>query len=171
MCKGGIYAVSADDLYRVTIESDALRTIIEHSNRAGMNETGGILIGHINGTGQAIISEVTGKPRGSMFGRFTFVRKTAGLASLLRTRWLDKRYYLGEWHSHPGAEPNPSERDRQSMRTISSDEGYCCPEPILLILGHRAGRPAITLTVFPRDCDDVCLTRGIFVAPKDSAQQ
>ncbi|WP_408913615.1 Mov34/MPN/PAD-1 family protein [Brucella pseudogrignonensis] len=157
MFSGDICAVSADRLYRVRIQANVITAIVEHANHARNNETGGILIGYIDETGGAVITEATGKPQGSAFGRFSFIRRTRGLSLLLKKRWLESQHYLGEWHTHPGGEPDPSPVDRQSMRLIALSGNYYCPEPILLILGIRRGQSAISLTVFPHNREDVSL--------------
>ncbi|WP_378942665.1 Mov34/MPN/PAD-1 family protein [Mesorhizobium sp. ANAO-SY3R2] len=157
MLDADVHAASADARFRVTVESGAMRLVLAKARAAGDRETGGILIGHIDSNGRAVVQEATGKPRGSIFGWYTFVRKTRGLASLLKTRWQESQHYLGEWHSHPGALPTPSEQDRATMRAIARDDGYCCPEPILLIVGTRNDSTEISITVFPRNEQSVLL--------------
>ncbi|WP_352875329.1 Mov34/MPN/PAD-1 family protein [Mesorhizobium sp. M0959] len=151
MAEADIHAESADARFRVTVEAGAICLILSNTRAAKSRETGGILIGHIDSDGRAVIREATGKPRSSIFGWYTFVRKTSGLAALLKKQWRENQYYLGEWHSHPSAPPTPSGQDRSTMRAIAGDNGYCCPEPILLIVGGRDDSREISITVFLRN--------------------
>ncbi|OHV86680.1 Mov34/MPN/PAD-1 family protein [Mesorhizobium sp. ORS 3428] len=157
MADAAIQAQSADARFRVIVETGALDLMLSNTRAAKDRETGGILIGHIDNEGRAVIREATGKPRGSIFGWYTFVRKTAGLGALLKRRWRENQYYLGEWHSHPGMPPVPGGQDRSTMRAIAADGAYCCPEPILLIVGGRDGSREISITVFLSNGDAVQL--------------
>jgi hypothetical protein len=100
----------------------------------------------------AIVEEATPPPEGSRAGRSSFHRSPNGLSQLLATRWLEGLYYLGEWHFHPSGSPEPSGQDVRAMRAIALDEGYRCPEPLLLIVG---GDPSsdwmFKAYVIPRD--------------------
>jgi hypothetical protein len=65
-----------------------------------------------------------------------FFRGVAGLQKLLDRLWRsDESHYLGEWHYHPASDTTPSNQDLRQLRAIASDPSYCCPEPILLIVG------------------------------------
>ncbi|HKH36596.1 MAG TPA: Mov34/MPN/PAD-1 family protein [Rubrobacter sp.] len=61
-------------------------------------------------------------------------------------RWLDglwrrrkRRYYLGEWHFHPGGAAEPSPTDTEQMAKIMHSASYKCPEPVPLLVGCPAG--------------------------------
>lgn len=65
-----------------------------------------------------------------------FVRRP--LDGLLARLWrwtAGRRYYLGEWHSHPGGAGTPSSADDETMFAIATDPLANCPEPILLLVG------------------------------------
>jgi proteasome lid subunit RPN8/RPN11 len=113
-------------------------SILATAVKAGRRETGGILIGRYDADGwMAEVVEATTKPRGSRAGWWWFRRGNAGLRELLSARWCDGYHYLGEWHFHPGGSSQPSGTDLHSMREISADPAYQCPEPILAIIGGR----------------------------------
>lgn len=44
------------------------------------------------------------------------------------------RYYVGEWHSHPGGSPSPSPTDDQNIFDVAMDPKENCPECILIII-------------------------------------
>jgi integrative and conjugative element protein (TIGR02256 family) len=131
-------------------ELPLLSKVTQLAGRARNHETGGILIGEYLDGGQTVrITEVTGMPEDSQFGRAWFKRGQQGLVSLLRDRWAIGQHYVGEWHSHPGGSAEPSHSDIAAMRKIAQDPLYRCNAPILLVVG---GRPpdsfSISLTVF-----------------------
>jgi integrative and conjugative element protein (TIGR02256 family) len=104
---------------------------------AGARETGGVLFGrYTDDRVWAEVSEVTCAPADSRSGRTWFERGTHRLQGRVLRLWHEKRhYYLGEWHFHPGAAPDPSGTDQRQMRIIAESATYECPEPVLLILG------------------------------------
>lgn len=124
-----------------------LSIISENKNKL---ETGGIIIGYYDvDCRNAIITECTKAPEDSKAARFRFYRGIKGLKNLLQKRWKErKEYYLGEWHLHPGSNPNPSHADIEQMKKIAKDKNFNCKEPILLILGEIANVEAISLMLF-----------------------
>jgi integrative and conjugative element protein (TIGR02256 family) len=149
MSKMRIEAFTGDGRFHVRVEERAVSAMLTASKDAKNNETGGILIGFVDESGRAVIREATGRPSGSLFTWRTFFRSKGDLAKLLRSRWDQGLYYLGEWHSHPGAAPDPSYQDNATMKAIALDDGYGCKEPILIIVGYPCGKTKLSLTVFP----------------------
>jgi len=137
--------------YTVTLSSSSLQQIVAECINAGVNETGGILIGHYSEDGStAIVFEATARPPDSLSDRTTFQRGTKGLRSLLQNRWKNGKYYVGEWHFHPGGLPEPSDNDFESMKSIAANLNYQCPEPVMIILGgNPAGTYNLSASVFP----------------------
>jgi integrative and conjugative element protein (TIGR02256 family) len=137
--------------FQVILEESALTRALTLARDSGRKETGGVLVGRYEDRGAvAVVEEVTGSPRGSIFGSVTFQRAAGNLRAVLRRRWSSKRHYLGEWHFHPGHAPDPSGRDKSTMARIASDKRYSCREPLLLIIGQSSeGEPCLSLHVFP----------------------
>jgi integrative and conjugative element protein (TIGR02256 family) len=128
--------VTADRHLGVVLTHETRRRLIAHCIRAGRLETGGILIGRYSDHhDQAVITEVTGPAVDSVHRRWFFVRGLAGMQRRIDRAWRRHDYYLGEWHFHPFASPEPSDRDRNQARDFSVDPAYSCPEPILLVVG------------------------------------
>jgi integrative and conjugative element protein (TIGR02256 family) len=154
---------SFDRRFGLRIGPEAVEEMLVRCAEAGAAEVGGILIGEYTSTYDcAIVHSVTGPSTDAEASRYTFIRRAAGLQPILDRLWRrEHRYYLGEWHFHPGAAPTPSGRDRAQLQEISVDEGYRCPEPLLLIVG---GAPPLEWTVsahvFPRNKPSVPLRRG-----------
>lgn len=136
---------SEDGTFGLRIESQILQNILDECEQSASNETGGILVGHYSDNlSCAVITQQSGKPDDSWSGRSWFSRGTAGLQKWLDRLWNanERRYYLGEWHYHPGGAPEPSATDRNQMTQIARDTSYKCPEPVLLIVGGTATDPS-----------------------------
>lgn len=134
--------------------------LLRECERAKSRETGGILIGVYSDTrDRAIVERVTGPTRDSQSGPNWFYRGVMGLQRLLDQLWSrGDGYYLGEWHFHPQAAPDPSGIDHRSMRGISRSDLYNCPEPVLLIIGgDPRGVWRASALVFPRNGEVVAL--------------
>ncbi|WP_371827342.1 Mov34/MPN/PAD-1 family protein [Deinococcus sp. QL22] len=130
-----------------------VRTLLRLCTAALPNETGGILAGHYTARHEmAHVRAVLPAPADSLIGRSTFERGTTGTRAWLDQLWRERGlYYLGEWHSHPHASPDPSPQDRQTMRNKSLIQAYACPEPLLLIIGgDPQGQWQAATWVFPQ---------------------
>ncbi|OJZ04819.1 Mov34/MPN/PAD-1 family protein [Sphingobacterium sp. 40-24] len=130
-----VYANIENNL-KIHLSEDLLFELQTYCSQSGNLETGGILIGYYEDNNMsANITAVTGPPSDSKHGRTTFVRGTKGLKKILDNHWQKGRYYLGEWHYHPYALPDPSFQDINQMKKISTDHKYHCPEPLMIIIG------------------------------------
>lgn len=132
----------------VSLSTSALRVIERQALAAPEHETGGILIGrYTEDNNMALVFAATAKPKDSERGRTWFRRGNRGLKELLRERWNAGEYYVGEWHSHPGGPPTPSDSDIREMRTISLDPCYACSKPILVIAGTTKNSISLSVSV------------------------
>lgn len=130
-----IYANIENDL-KIHLSEDLLLELQGYCTQSKHLETGGILIGrYIDNHRSAKINAVVGPPSDSKHGRTTFVRGTKGLKKILDSYWKKGWYYLGEWHYHPYALPDPSFQDISQIKKISTDIKYHCPEPLMIIIG------------------------------------
>jgi integrative and conjugative element protein (TIGR02256 family) len=111
----------------------------EYAAAAFPLETGGALIGRYVDASTADVASVTGPCADARHEAYGFERGTAGLREVLDDAWERGLYYLGEWHTHPASDPSPSRDDLATMRRFAADPAMSCPEPLLLILGGRAG--------------------------------
>jgi integrative and conjugative element protein (TIGR02256 family) len=148
-----LHFISEDRRFEIHIGGAQVDEMVRFCVKSGKNETGGILAGKYDHSHKrADISIVVDAPEDSRRGRFTFVRGVRGLQGWLNLLWSKKqRYYLGEWHFHPFAAPEPSSTDLKQMRYVAEDAGHHCPEPIMLILGgDPKGRWTIRAFIFPR---------------------
>jgi integrative and conjugative element protein (TIGR02256 family) len=120
-------------------------------------ETGGILVGsYTDDLTCALVTDVSKAPLDSTSGKTWFNRGILGLQLWLDRLWHSKRFYLGEWHFHPYARPNPSHIDIKQMEKISHASKYNCPEPILIIVGGDPNDSWQTSAhVFPKNRESV----------------
>lgn len=140
-----------DRAYGCRISASVIRAVDRICRDAGDIETGGILVGRYDEEGTvAHVVEATPPPRDSQRGRTWFARGVLGLRELLARRWAarERVHYIGEWHFHPSDVVVPSAVDLSQMRRIAVADEYRCPEPILVIVGRRAGRGTRPMRVF-----------------------
>lgn len=128
---------SSDNRFGIRLKAAHVACLIAECQKARNHETGGILIGHYSRDhAMAFVTEVTSEPIDSKRGATWFDRGVRGLKRKLQISWRNTHtFYLGEWHFHPGAPPNPSPVDSTQMAEIAKSPQYACPEPILLIVG------------------------------------
>jgi integrative and conjugative element protein (TIGR02256 family) len=119
--------------------------MLDLAAKALPNETGGILVGrYTKELDYAVVSEASAPPSDSRAGRTWFTRGVRGLRRLLSRLWKQRTYFLGEWHFHPHAAPDPSGVDLEQLGTIASSKDYQCAAPLLVIIG---GDPNDTWTL------------------------
>ena len=136
----------------VSISQLVISEIIKMCQKASPDETGGILIGNYSANLKgAYITQATKQTDDSFAGRFWFKRGTKGLKKLLINYWSEDKYYLGEWHFHPGNSPSPSRADIDQMNVISTNRKFNCPEPILLIVGQINTKFVVSVQIFIED--------------------
>jgi integrative and conjugative element protein (TIGR02256 family) len=131
-------AWSGDNCYGLRLPSRVLEKTLALCRLAKNGETGGILVGYYSRDRDcAIVTDCSGPPTDSRSGKTFFYRGISGLQRWLKTLWKkdERRYYLGEWHFHPYASPDPSDTDITQIVRNAKDPGYNCPKPIMLIVG------------------------------------
>jgi integrative and conjugative element protein (TIGR02256 family) len=77
------------------------------------------------------------------------------LKKILKARWEKKQYYLGEWHFHPNASPNPSGQDKRQLMEIANNASYNCPEPIMIIIGGTSTKYALEAFMARRNSQEI----------------
>lgn len=113
--------------------------LIEIGKKHYPNEFGGFLIGfysnnqtHINITDTILPNKYKGTP-------YLFERDTIGINDQLKKFYDEeqKKYYLGEWHTHPDNLPIPSSTDIKAIKTIANHAEVSIKNPIMLIIGYN----------------------------------
>jgi integrative and conjugative element protein (TIGR02256 family) len=153
---------SEDKRFGLKIHRRKVSQLLKMCARAGVQETGGILVGfYTESHNCAVITAVSDAPSDSHSGHNWFHRGTNGLQRWLNHLWnREKQYYVGEWHFHPFFYPNPSQIDINQMQKIGDSYSYQCPEPLLLIISSDPTTQwDMKVYIFPRNHPLIELTR------------
>lgn len=116
------------------IAASLLREAGEHAPL----ETGGVLLGWRSAE-HICVTNVIGPGPSALRDKTSFVPDAEWQSEQIARLYSDsgrRLAYLGDWHTHPGASPTPSARDRQTLCTIARHPAARCPLPIMLIMGQ-----------------------------------
>ena len=143
---------SDDRRFGLRISQEEFLKILSNCAANANQETGGILIGtYTDDHHCAEVTIATIAPPDSGRAHSAFFRGFQGLTEILKELWKRREYYLGEWHFHPFASPNPSHTDQAQMRIFSETPSYHCPEPVMLIVGGDPNKKwKVKVFVFPK---------------------
>lgn len=102
-------------------------------------ETGGVLIGYVDEWHRAIVTRAIGPGPKAVKTATRFQRDIEYAQHELHraaTELGDRGAYLGEWHSHLEAAPEPSPTDVRSLNGIASAPNYLTSNPVMVIAGY-----------------------------------
>lgn len=140
------------DGMRLEVSEAALASVAKHISSRKRGETGGILIGrYSDDLSTAKVMSASGPGPHATFGPSSFTRQAFSLQAELDREFEAGRYYLGEWHCHPGTNSTPSSQDIRQMKAISKSADYNCPEPILMVFGKSDPSAFSTVVVVNND--------------------
>ncbi|RXV67812.1 hypothetical protein D1006_21490 [Burkholderia stabilis] len=118
-------------------------------------ETGGVLYGEIDSFLKVIwVTVASGPPPDSVASRNEFICGTLGVAETNEKLAAHSRgsvSFVGMWHTHPGAEPDPSYVDRNAMTRLFSDTDFQGHHFMMLIIGGSSKSPLIAGNLFGRN--------------------
>jgi hypothetical protein len=97
------------------------RTITTALEKAGRREVGGVLLAEYVGPDEFAVREITVHRRGTIAAFVRLIEDALGRITSFFQHDYCRFNYLGEWHSHPSFEPEPSGRDDASIREIVQD--------------------------------------------------
>lgn len=126
-----------------------VRVVIQAEVEASTTtETGGILIGYVDGR-KAVIVKATGPGPKAVRTPTRFERDVEFVQEELNrmtTELGPRGLYIGEWHSHLESDPKPSGRDILSLTEIAESANYATECPVMLIAGlDPKSRKMVTL--------------------------
>lgn len=108
--------------------------IVTEAEKQLPRETGGILMGHWEGS-RVVVEDVSG-PGPQAEHQSSGFRRDGDYCQQFLDRVVNESEgrldYLGEWHSHP-LPSGPSALDVRAMQWVSKNERYAAPRPILLL--------------------------------------
>lgn len=146
--------------YRVLISPSARKTIdseIRMNSRTGSSkeETGGLLLGEIDDSLQAISIDVaTGPPPDSIRSHDQFL---CGVEGTLRqcqyhaAKSGNSTTFVGVWHTHPVSMPDPSTVDFRAMLQLLHFQERTPRHVVMLIVGHAATQPVWRFHLFRKN--------------------
>lgn len=105
------------------IEARVIQVIQEmRQTKPTDKESGGMLIGSkIAINKNVVIRDYTMPQKGDYQSRYRFIRRKKRHNALLQKKWEDSNrtvMYLGEWHTHPEANPHYSNQDIRNWRRL-----------------------------------------------------
>ncbi len=120
----------------IQFEKDLISKIEGLALKHYPKEFGGFLIGYYSNDLKKIILTDVLSPKEFKSYRLLFERSTKGIKEELLEffKLKEKRYYVGEWHSHPDSSSRYSATDLNAMRNIAESETVRIKNPILLIV-------------------------------------
>lgn len=123
-------------LLTLWIDRDLVRQLAAEAEAEAPDETGGVLLGWRNGDAVVVGRVVGAGPRAERWptGMRPDTEYQATKIAEAFQRSDGAVTYLGDWHSHPGTMPDPSKRDRKTLRNIAADADAQCQEPVMLII-------------------------------------
>jgi len=116
---------------------EALNALLEEASRWPMRETGGALLGWRDER-SAVITHVLGPGPNATHGWSHFEpdgkwqQREGERIYLASGRTVA---YLGDWHTHPHGQPQPSRQDRKTAKLIAEDVRFRAPRPLYAIAG------------------------------------
>jgi integrative and conjugative element protein (TIGR02256 family) len=117
---------------------------MDEVNASPTTETGGIVIGRITGS-TATVEIATGPGPNAVRTATRFERDVEYAQNQLELAISrdTSLAYVGEWHSHLVATPEPSGRDVLSMTGIAGSSNYATDCPTMLICGFDTAKNEI----------------------------
>jgi len=125
---------------KVFISEDAYQVIKNECQISKNLETGGILLGYIDATGDYNIVKAS-EPGPNVKKTPTRFEKDIKFCNKVLTNSIkkigEKGMYIGEWHYHPEGSNEPSGLDIKSLTEIATQNNYRIEKPILLIVSQK----------------------------------
>lgn len=110
------------------LSSAALLRMSRHIQHSSEPEAGGILLGRrLLDSMDVLVDSVTTPFPSDIQERRAFVRNAKGHQDAVDSAWEESQgttVYLGEWHTHPQARPEPSRTDLCDWRRKSGEDSY-----------------------------------------------
>lgn len=126
----------------LTLCTEAVSVLENYAQRRSLDlEAGGLLIGReLIGVPSFVVDEVTVPLPGDRRWRYRFDRNDPGHQALLDDRWSASQgtsIYLGDWHTHPEDDPEPSEQDIYNWGRKVREDQVGCSSTFFIIVGRR----------------------------------
>jgi len=141
------YYCHHDKQINVSIPTEKVAFMQELIRQNPEMETGGVMAGWTNEKGNLFVTDVSGPgPKASQTAtKFEKdIEYCQHYLDELYIQSLQKKVYIGEWHSHPSSNNNPSGIDIKSLSEIAIQKEYLTDTPIMIIFSNT-GEPSCTV--------------------------
>jgi integrative and conjugative element protein (TIGR02256 family) len=135
----------------LVIPPDVKTKIEELVIDAGVNETGGILIGYFDEEKNAVVTNASDPGPNAVCTPVKFLKDIPYTQKWLEDQIrssLDQVEYIGEWHSHPNSDTTPSITDIGSLNGIADSPDYLCRTPVMLIAGSNGNGEIVEISTY-----------------------
>ena len=109
-------------------------------------EAGGMLFARIENK-DIFVVEATPPQKQDIRNRFGFTISKAASQAEIDAKHGAGLHYVGEWHTHPEAEPTPSRRDEATMSSRVRQSVHQLNGFVFIIVGHGEFPAALTILV------------------------
>lgn len=120
------------------VGDELLNSVAEIGKSHYPNEFGGFLVGYYSDNDRCLHITDTILPQNFKASRRSFERTTKGIDKKLSKYYKEtpKKFYIGEWHTHPDCSSIPSSTDISAINAIINNQYTSLKNPILLIIGY-----------------------------------
>lgn len=141
------YYCNHDKQVSVTISKNLIDFMQDLISQNSKIETGGVLAGHLDEHGNVVITHVSGPGPNAVKLATKFEKDVVFCQKFLDDIYLQsnkKTVYIGEWHSHPSENNQPSGTDIKSLSNIALQKEYLTENPAMIIFSNT-GVPSCTM--------------------------
>lgn len=134
----GCHACQEPDVVCLRMSEQVRAEIVARTEASPDAETGGVLIGYVDEQRRAVALRATGPGPRAERSRTRFSRDPDSIQAELDRGAIElgaRGLYVGEWHSHLEASPQPSPTDVESLFGIASAPNYLTRCPVMVIAG------------------------------------
>jgi integrative and conjugative element protein (TIGR02256 family) len=126
----------------IEAEDELLNSLLEKGKSHYPNEFGGFLVGYYADDNNHLHITDTILPKSFKASKYSFERSTKGIEKKLCNYFKEtpKKFYVGEWHTHPENSPIPSSTDISAINAIINNQNACLANPVLLIIGYSKSK-------------------------------
>lgn len=120
------------------IDDEVLNNLYEIGKSHYPNEYGGFLIGYYSDMNKHLHITDSVLPKSFKSSKYSFERTTKGIKARFSNYYKEnpKKFYVGEWHTHPDSSSIPSLTDISAINSIIQYQNCCIANPVLLIIGY-----------------------------------
>lgn len=132
---------------KVLLNASTLKQMQDLVSENPRVETGGVLAGLITENGDIAVTHASGPGPLAVMASTRFEKDVEYCQSFLDDLFLSsgkKFSYIGEWHSHPMRDNQPSGTDIKSLSAIASQKEYLTDMPLMIIFSND-GVPSCTI--------------------------